>query len=439
MLQAAALLVHLLAVGGRGTGSGATPAVVAACTVCEHGAKSDGLHDDAPAFQAALDVCTLVAVPAAGCGTAPVDVAAVYLVGPVTIPSDRTVVLDGNITTLPPARWPLESNKTLAGCTVQTCRYRDLFSGSSNNVTISGSGSIEGGGPVWWHMWADQELMAHRPMLINLRGDDLTIAGSIYVHNSPGMAVGLSNGVRHRVSGYRAAVDLPGARLLGTTRNRTYESANAACLMLSDATSVHITNVHLVCGDDNIAMNAFAAPFQDVIIEDSYFGWGHGCSIGSMTQAGLHNITVRNVTMNNTGAGIHIKSYIGGGGHVEYTAEDIILHGVENPIRLEQNYGGARPPCTPHCNTSRRPFFHVTITRMRADGIPKPDLGPFLYGTPDRDSLVLLVNDSTFTTASGDPAQWQCTHARVGMHDVVGGPQPGTCIGHARFTRAAVF
>ena len=80
--------------------------------------------------------------------------------------------------------------------------------------------------------------MAHRPMLINLNGDDLTLAGSIYVHNSPGMAVGLSGGSRHRVHGYRASVDLPG---LQASRNRTYESANAACLMLSDATDVVIT------------------------------------------------------------------------------------------------------------------------------------------------------------------------------------------------------
>ena len=129
-------------------------------------------------------------------------------------------------------------------------------------------------------------------MLIALTGDDLTITWSIHVHNSPGMAVGLSGGSQHRVHGYRVSVDLPG---LQATRNRTYESVNAACLMLSDATNVHVSGVHLVCGDDNIAMNAEGAPFRDVLIEDSYFGWGarllnwiydggHGCSIRSMTQ-----------------------------------------------------------------------------------------------------------------------------------------------------------
>ena len=113
---------------------------------------------------------------------------------------------------------------------------------------------------------------------------------------------------------------------------------------------------------------------------------------------------------------------------MEYTAEDITLHGVEKPISLDQNYGGAKPPCMPHCNSSRRPFFNVSVTRMHADGIPKAILGPYLYGTPDRGSLVLAVKDSTFTTTSGESVQWQCTHAQVTVHDVKGGPKPGTCV-----------
>ena len=189
----------------------------------------------------------------------------------------------------------------------------------------------------------------------------------------------------------------------------------------------HVSGVRLSCGDDNIAMNAFAVPFQDVLIEDSYFGWGHGVSIGSMTQAGLHNITVRNVVMNGTGGGIHIKSYIGGGGSVSYRAENITLHGVEEPIKLEQHYGGAKPPCMPHCNTSRRPFFNVSITGMHADGIPKADLGPFLNGTTDPGALILTVTNSSFKTASGDPVEWKCTNADVTVRGVDPPPKPGSC------------
>lgn len=251
------------------------------CSICAHGAHGDGVHDDASALRAALAACSAVIIPADGCvggGVAAEHAShghrvrlAVYLLGPVAIPSGRHLIVDGNVTTLTPERWPLEGNRSLPGCTVSTCRYQDLLSGS-DNITISGAGTIEGGGPRWWHMWATQTLAAHRPMLINLLGDDLAVF-DIYVHNSPGMAVGLSRGSRHRVHGLRASVDLPGAAL-GDTRNRTYESANAACLMLSDASDVHVSNVHLVCGDDNIAMNAYATPFKNAVVSASYFGWG---------------------------------------------------------------------------------------------------------------------------------------------------------------------
>ena len=58
--------------------------------MCAHGAKADGVHDDGPAVQAALASCSEVVIPAEGCGTATAasSAAALFLVGPVVIPSD---------------------------------------------------------------------------------------------------------------------------------------------------------------------------------------------------------------------------------------------------------------------------------------------------------------------------------------------------------------
>ena len=71
----------------------------AACSVCAHGAKADGVHDDGPAVQAALASCSEVVIPAEGCGTATAasSAAALFLVGPVVIPSDRTLRILGNV------------------------------------------------------------------------------------------------------------------------------------------------------------------------------------------------------------------------------------------------------------------------------------------------------------------------------------------------------
>ena len=411
----------------------------AACSVCAHSAKADGVHDDGPAVQAALASCSEVVIPAEGCGTATAaasSAAALFLVGPVVIPSDRTLRILGNVSTLPPERWPLVQNKSLADCTVKTCMHRHLFNAASaRNITVTGSGTIEGGGLAWWQLYAEGKLRAHRPMLVNLGGDDLTLS-DITIRNPPMEGASLSSGRKHRVHGYKASVDIPGLQAIREMQPRRMmlESANAACLMLSDASDVHVSHVHLVCGDDNIAMNAGSREFKDVVIEKSYFGWGHGCSIGSMTQAGLKNITVRDIVWNGTSAGIRVKSYVGGGGDVEISGQNLTLHGVENPIDLDQHYPR---PCVPHCNATKKPAYKVELCGMHADGIPKADLGPYLNGSSTADgksvAIVLTVSNSTFTAADGKPAAWRCENAHIIAQDV--SPMPGAC---PQKTRAAL-
>ena len=138
---------------------------------------------------------------------------------------------------------------------------------------------------------------------------------------------------------------------------------------------------------------------------------------------------MRNTVWNQTEAGIKVKSYVGGGGPVEYSAINVSLHGVPAPIELDQHYGGAKPPCMPHCSASHRPVFTVEIVGMHADGIPlghlHAPLGPSLNGTAGPNAIVLTVSDSTFITADGKPALWRCENAHITARGVV--PMPGTC------------
>ena len=99
---------------------------------------------------------------------------------------------------------------------------------------------------------------------------------------------------------------------------------------------------------------------------------------------------------------------------------------MEDPIDLDQHYGGAKPPCMPHCDTKKKPLYKVEVVGMHADGIPKADLGPHLNGTANPNSIVLTVSDSDFTTAhGGKPASWRCENARINARNVL--PMPGTC------------
>ena len=93
--------------------------------------------------------------------------------------------------------------------------------------------------------------------------------------------------------------------------------------------------VPLRTGDDNVAVHA-----NHTLVEDSYFGTGHGASIGSMCDESITNLTVRNMTFVGTTAGCKIKAHPKCHGHVwDIKYYDIVMHDVQLPINLDQYYG----------------------------------------------------------------------------------------------------
>merc|ERR1711920_1040375 len=62
-------------------------------------------------------------------------------------------------------------------------------------------------------------------------------------------------------------------------------------------TPFYIHDCHFDTGDDNVAVHA-----SHLLVENCYFGHGHGASIGSVgSDAALENITFRNIFFNQTG------------------------------------------------------------------------------------------------------------------------------------------
>ena len=152
------------------------------------------------------------------------------------------------------------------------------------------------------------------------------------------------------------------------------------CSHNTDAVDVHgdpfwIHSVNFTTGDDNVAGHA-----NNTLVEDSYFGSGHGASIGSLCGSYIRNFTVRNVSFHGTTAAARIKSHPACGGHVwdvtyesekdaklaqklgqlqpflvyyhrnarahlhllgqpnTFLAEDLVMHDVPTPIALNQFY-----------------------------------------------------------------------------------------------------
>ena len=79
---------------------------------------------------------------------------------------------------------------------------------------------------------------------------------------------------------------------------------------------------------------------KKIIVENSYFGQGHGASIGSLDGGWYKNITVRNIFFNGTTNGMRIKSDAGSkAGKVwDVYYKDLTMQNVENPILITQFY-----------------------------------------------------------------------------------------------------
>ena len=131
---------------------------------------------------------------------------------------------------------------------------------------------------------------------------------------------------------------------------------------LSVSLTLEASPLQFTTGDDNIAGHA-----NDTLVEDSYFGSGHGASIGSLCDSYIRNFTVRNCSFHGTTAATRIKSHPGCGGHVwDVRYEDLTLHDCPTAIQLNQFYF-AKPGDKPATMRFERIHF-VNITAHRGGG-----------------------------------------------------------------------
>jgi len=104
----------------------------------------------------------------------------------------------------------------------------------------------------------------------------------------------------------------------------------------TDGVDVHgspfyIHNSNITVGDDNVAVHS-----NDTLIENCYFGTGHGVSIGN---GWLNNITVRNAIFRSTVQATRIKTHMGDVGVVSnITFENIEMYDVGWPFCIDMFY-----------------------------------------------------------------------------------------------------
>jgi polygalacturonase len=277
--------------------------------VTDHGAVGNGVVVNTAAIQA-----TVNAAIAAGGGTVEVP-AGTFLSGPFSIGSKIRFQLDAGATLLmlPYGTYPGGSNPP------------DFISVSSaHDIEFCGPGILDGQGAPWWAAGLNESA---RPYAIHL--DDVQ---RVFFHDwnstNPPMKHIVFDG------------DDSDITIQNVTNCAPESSPNTDGLNLQGNRCLVRDCVFRV-GDDCIAMGRSSGTGQNILITNITCGTGHGISIGSITQAGISNVTVVNCTFDGTQYGLRLKSDNDRGGVVQNIRyENITLTNVHSAILIYSYYNG---------------------------------------------------------------------------------------------------
>ena len=202
---------------------------------------------------------------------------------------------------------------------------------NSQNISITGGGTIDGNGSAWWTGFNNGTIV-NRPRLIyisnctNLTLDGITLQNSPSFHFFPYQC---TNVIANNLTILAPA-----------------NSPNTDGIDPSQCDSVMITNCTVNNGDDDIAIKA-AGLCQGIYVKNCHFFNGHGLSVGSETYGNMTRLIVDSCTFSGTTNGIRLKSYIGDGGQMtNLKYSNITMTNVANPLVIDLTYSAATAPAT---------------------------------------------------------------------------------------------
>lgn len=327
------------------------PVAAMTCNVRDYGATGNGTAKETAAIQRAIAACA----PAGGTVTIP---AGRYLTGAIELKSNIRLDIAAGATLLgseDPTDYPLQPNPYEPD---RQERSALIFGHDLANITLSGRGTIDGRGQIWWkrQRWAHprkgdaaptpaetaeaQKVAEGRPHLIKIvRGKNVWIEG-LTLLNSPGWTVN--------------PVFCEFVTVLGITIVNPVPSPNTDGINPESCRNVHIANCTIDVGDDCVTIKSgkdeagrrAATPCENITVTNCTMLQGHGgVVIGSEMSGGVRNVTVSNCVFQGTNVGIRVKSQRGRGGVVEgMTVSNIVMQDVPEAFTITTFYQGADKP-----------------------------------------------------------------------------------------------
>ena len=363
-----------------------------ALCVRELGAVGDGQLDCTAAFQRAIDICS-----AAGGGTVIIPPGR-YVTGTLWLASHVTIHLEAGailLGSLEQTDYPLWISKW-EGDAVKPAHAPLIAGEGLTNIALTGRGTIDGRGQMWWDLFGQGELEHTRPSLVHVVDcRDVLIDGLTFI-NSP------------RWTLVPTACD--NVTITRVTVRNPPDSPNTDGINPDSCSNVHISDCHIDVGDDCISIKsgseedgrARLRPCQNVTINNCTMLHGHGgVVIGSEVSGGVRNVAISNCVFCGTDRGIRLKSRRGRGNAVEdLRVDNIVMDQVLCPIVLNLFYGCGAWEDSKVTDQSPRPVDAGTpqFRRMRFSNISARGAkyaAAFVLGLPE-----MFVDDVVFDGVS---------------------------------------
>jgi len=337
----------------------------------DYGATGNGQQLVTKAFASAIAACVN-----AGGGTVYVPPGR-YLTGTIELKSNVTLQLEAGATILgsenpddyPPTKSVWGDDREMMAPLI--------YAVDAANVTVTGRGTIDGQGAIWWHRirlnnpkkfppgpktdeeFAEAKKVARgRPHLVRpVRCTDFVIE-NVTLINSAEWTV-------HPMLCERVRVE--GVSILNPATN----AHNTDGINPESCRNVQILNCRIDTGDDCVTLKSginelgrkMGRADENITIANCVMIHGHGAvTIGSEMSGGVRNVVVTNCVFQSTDAGIRLKSQRGRGGVVEgISVSNIVMQDVPAPFTISTFYTGADRPEDLHPVDEGTPAFREML------------------------------------------------------------------------------
>ncbi|MFT3827410.1 MAG: glycosyl hydrolase family 28 protein [Chitinophagaceae bacterium] len=317
--------------------------------VTAYGAIADGKTDNTTAIQTALD-------KARSSGGQVIITKGVFICGPLKLYDKTQLILEKDAV--------LRLRNDIDTYPAANGKYQNFIQVSgASDIKISGQGTIDGQGAIWWQKYTAKELTIRRPQMLFIENTDRIEIEGITFLNPPNTHLSLKN---------TSQVYIHDITIQAPANSRNTDGINIS------TRNCTIERCTINTGDDNIALNfgnkSSGNNFEceNILISNCKFGYGHGMSIGSFTAGGLRNLLVTDCTFDGTTSSIRIKSARGRGGIVEnLTYNNIDIRNSKWPVFISAYY--PKEPDQPQSDSvvaanDKTPAYrhislkHITIT-----------------------------------------------------------------------------